>query len=75
MRYRPDTPLVLKGLTFEIQGANKVGVVGRTGAGKSSVSVCMTRIVEIESGKIRVDGININKLPIHKVRSVITIIP
>ena len=75
MRYRPDTPLVLKGLTFDIQGAHKVGVVGRTGAGKSSVSVCLTRIAEIEAGKIRIDGINIHKLQIDKVRNAITIIP
>ena len=68
MRYRPDTPQVLKGLTFDIEAGHKVGVVGRTGAGKSSVSVCLTRIVEIEAGKIRIDGINIHKLPIEKAR-------
>jgi len=75
MRYRPDTPQVLKGLSFDIEAGHKVGVVGRTGAGKSSVSVCLTRIVEIEAGKIRIDGINIHKLPIDKAREVITIIP
>ena len=59
MRYRPETDLVLKELTFTIQGGHKVGIVGRTGAGKSTISLCMGRIAEIESGKIRVDGVNI----------------
>ena len=59
LRYRPDTELVLKDLTFTVEGGHKVGIVGRTGAGKSTISLCLSRILEIESGKIRVDGVNI----------------
>ena len=59
LRYRPNTDYVLRGLSFEIQPGEKVGIVGRTGAGKSTISLCLSRILEIESGKIRVDGVNI----------------
>lgn len=50
LRYRPATELVLKGLSFDIDGGCKVGIVGRTGAGKSTISLSLTRIVEIEKG-------------------------
>jgi ABC-type multidrug transport system fused ATPase/permease subunit len=51
--------LVLKGLSFDIQGGHKIGIVGRTGAGKSTISMGLTRIVEIEKGSIKIDGIDI----------------
>lgn len=60
LRYRPNTELVLQGLTFNIEAGQKVGVVGRTGAGKSTLSLALTRIVEIESGEILIDGFNIS---------------
>ena len=47
LRYRPNTDLVLKGLNFEVPGGTKVGVVGRTGAGKSTISLALSRIVEL----------------------------
>jgi len=52
LRYRPKTELVLKGLSFDIEGGHKIGIVGRTGAGKSTISLALTRIVEIEKGSI-----------------------
>lgn len=52
LRYRPTTDLVLKGLDFSIQGGHKVGIVGRTGAGKSTLSLALTRIVELDEGSI-----------------------
>jgi len=52
LRYRPKTDLVLKGLNFDIQGGHKVGIVGRTGAGKSTMSLALSRIIELESGNI-----------------------
>jgi len=75
LRYRPKTDLVLKGLNFEIQGGQKVGVVGRTGAGKSTMSLALTRIIELETGSISIDGVDIAEVPINKLRSKITIIP
>ena len=50
LRYRPKTEIVLKKLSFKIQSGHKVGVVGRTGAGKSTLSMALTRIVEICGG-------------------------
>ena len=75
LRYRPTTELVLKGLTFNIQAGTKVGIVGRTGAGKSTISLSLSRIVEIESGSIKIDGLNISEMPLETVRDNITIIP
>lgn len=75
MKYRPTTELVLKGLSFEIQGGKKVGVVGRTGAGKSTMSLALTRIIELTEGSITIDGVDISEVPIKKLREKITVIP
>lgn len=63
MRYRPDCDLVLKGLNFEIKGGEKIGIVGRTGAGKSTIIQCISRLVEIEHGSMMIDGVNISDIP------------
>ena len=55
LRYRPDLPLVLKGLTFDVKPGEKVGIIGRTGAGKSSIAQALFRTVELCEGKIEVD--------------------
>lgn len=75
MRYRPNTELVLKKLSFNIKGGEKVGIVGRTGAGKSTLSLSITRIVEKEKGTIKIDGVDINEINLRQVRDAITIIP
>jgi ATP-binding cassette subfamily C (CFTR/MRP) protein 1 len=75
LRYRPKTEKVLKGLSFDVQGGHKVGVVGRTGAGKSTLSLALTRILELEEGSIKIDGIDISKIPLKSLRDKITIIP
>ena len=59
LKYRPDTELVLKGLSFKIEKGHKIGVVGRTGAGKSTMSLALSRIVELKEGSISIDGVNI----------------
>ena len=60
LRYRPNTDEVLRGLSFEIEGGKKIGIVGRTGAGKSTISLAISRIVEIESGSIKIDSLDIS---------------
>jgi len=62
LRYRPTTDLVLKGCSMKINAGEKIGIVGRTGAGKSTLSLALTRIVEKEAGKILVDGVDINEI-------------
>ncbi|KAE8672240.1 ABC transporter C family member 4 [Hibiscus syriacus] len=74
-RYRPNTPLVLKGITLSINGGEKVGVVGRTGSGKSTLIQALFRVVEPTGGKIIVDGIDICMLGLHDLRSRFGIIP
>eukprot|EP00262_Sarcandra_glabra_P022233 TRINITY_DN97_c0_g1_i1.p1 TRINITY_DN97_c0_g1~~TRINITY_DN97_c0_g1_i1.p1 ORF type:complete len:1510 (+),score=157.17 TRINITY_DN97_c0_g1_i1:234-4763(+) len=75
VRYRPNTPLVLKGLTLSIRGGEKIGVVGRTGSGKSTLIQALFRIVEPSGGKIIIDGIDICTLGLHDLRSRFGIIP
>lgn len=75
LRYRPTTDLVLNGLNFKIEGGSKVGIVGRTGAGKSTISLALSRIVEIEKGAIMIDGVDSKSVPLDKLRNKITIIP
>ncbi|XP_037043484.1 multidrug resistance-associated protein 1-like [Bradysia coprophila] len=75
MRYRDGLELSLKGLSFKINGGEKVGIVGRTGAGKSSLTLALFRIIESSGGSILIDGQDISKLGLHELRSRLTIIP
>lgn len=74
LRYR-DGPLVLKGLSFHVQGAEKVGVAGRTGSGKSSLMIGLFRIQELAAGCIKIDDIDISQVPLSLLRSKLGIIP
>ena len=58
-RYKENLPLALKNVTVSINGREKVGIIGRTGAGKSSLTVALYRLVNIESGSIKIAGVNI----------------
>ncbi|KAI5286857.1 hypothetical protein KEM54_006450 [Ascosphaera aggregata] len=75
MRYRPELPLVLKGLTMDIAGGEKIGFVGRTGAGKSSIMQALSRLSELSGGRIIIDDIDISKIGLHDLRSRLAIIP
>jgi ATP-binding cassette subfamily C (CFTR/MRP) protein 1 len=75
MRYRPGLDLVLKGVKCQIKGGETVGIVGRTGAGKSSLTVALFRLVESASGSIVIDGEDISKMGLHDLRKKLTIIP
>lgn len=75
MRYRDGLPLVLNGLSFRIKGGEKIGIVGRTGAGKSSLLTALLQLSEIESGRIKIDGVDIAKIGVTDLRSRLSIIP
>uniref|UniRef100_A0A8C9FEP8 MRP2 protein n=1 Tax=Pavo cristatus TaxID=9049 RepID=A0A8C9FEP8_PAVCR len=75
VRYRPELELVLLGITCNIGSTEKVGVVGRTGAGKSSLTNCLFRVLEAAGGKIIIDGLDIATIGLHDLRQNLTIIP
>ncbi|GMN31746.1 hypothetical protein TIFTF001_003379, partial [Ficus carica] len=75
VRYRPTAPLVLHGISFTIEGGQKIGIVGRTGSGKTTLISVLFRLVEPTEGKIRVDGLDICKIGLHDLRSRFGIIP
>ncbi|TYK05164.1 ABC transporter C family member 2-like [Cucumis melo var. makuwa] len=75
LRYRPELPPVLHGLSFTIFPNEKVGIVGRTGAGKSSMLNALFRIVELERGKIFIDGFDVAKFGLFDLRNILGIIP
>ncbi|KAJ2724215.1 ATPase-like protein [Coemansia sp. Benny D115] len=75
MKYRSDLPLVLQGLSFATRANEKIGIVGRTGAGKSSLTYALMRMVEAEGGKLVIDGIDVSSLGLNDLRSKISIIP
>lgn len=75
VRYREGLDLVLQGITFSVAGGEKVGIVGRTGAGKSSLTLALFRIIEASGGKILIDGQDIAKMGLHTLRGRLTIIP
>jgi ATP-binding cassette subfamily C (CFTR/MRP) protein 1 len=75
VRYREGLDLVLKGISFQTKHQEKVGIVGRTGAGKSSLTLSLFRIIEAAGGKIIIDGIDISEIGLHSLRTRLTIIP
>ncbi|KAI0956120.1 hypothetical protein AcV7_006609 [Taiwanofungus camphoratus] len=75
MRYRPGLPFVLKGLSMSVKGGEKIGVVGRTGAGKSTLMLALFRIVELSSGSISIDDIDISTIGLKDLRTKVAIIP
>jgi ATP-binding cassette, subfamily C (CFTR/MRP), member 1 len=75
MRYRDGLPLVLKDLNLDVRGGERIGIVGRTGAGKSSIMSTLFRLTELSGGTITIDGVNIATIGLHDLRSRLAIIP
>ena len=73
-RYSPELPLVLKNLSFSVRASEKVGIVGRTGAGKSSLLSVLYRLAE-PYGQITIDGVNTKSIGLHDLRKKMSIIP
>jgi ABC-type multidrug transport system fused ATPase/permease subunit len=75
LKYREDLPPALNDISLVISGQEKIGVVGRTGAGKSSLVNCLFRIIELSGGRILIDGVDISTLGLHDLREQLSIIP
>jgi ATP-binding cassette subfamily C (CFTR/MRP) protein 1 len=75
VRYRRHLPLVLDHVSFETRPGEKIGVVGRTGSGKSTLTLALFRIMELEQGSITIDGVDISKIGVEDLRSKLSIIP
>ena len=75
MRYRPNLPLILSDISIDIRAGERVGIVGRTGAGKSSLMTALFRLVEPEKGHIEIDGVDINDVGLRTLRQSLSIIP
>ncbi|RIA94611.1 P-loop containing nucleoside triphosphate hydrolase protein [Glomus cerebriforme] len=75
VKYAEDLEHVLHNISFEINGKEKIGIVGRTGSGKSTMSLSLFRFLEASEGKIFIDNIDISKLNLEELRSNLTIIP
>ncbi|KAH8522074.1 hypothetical protein Peur_040634 [Populus x canadensis] len=75
VRYRPNAPLVLQGITCTIEGRHKIGIVGRTGSGKTTFISALFRLVEPTEGKIVIDGLDISTIGLHDLRSHFAVIP
>ncbi|KIV94453.1 hypothetical protein PV10_02220 [Exophiala mesophila] len=73
--YAPDLDPVLRGVTFNVSRNQRIGVVGRTGAGKSSLTLALFRFLEARSGSIHIDGVDISKIKLYDLRSRLAIIP
>lgn len=74
LKYREELPYVLKDLSFNIKPQERIGIVGRTGSGKSTMLLAILRVIEASSGNIFIDNINIKNLNLFDLRKNLTLI-
>ena len=74
-KYAPELPSALMNVSFKTSPREKVGIVGRTGSGKSTLGQALFRIVELHGGAVTVDGVNVATVPLDTLRSRIAVIP
>ncbi|KAH6849677.1 multidrug resistance-associated protein [Chaetomium sp. MPI-CAGE-AT-0009] len=75
MRYRPELPLVIDNFSLHIHAGERIGIVGRTGAGKSTILSTLFRLTELAGGRILIDGVDISRVGLHELRAQLAIIP
>lgn len=75
LRYREGLPLALENISFKIESGEKIGIVGRTGSGKSSLLMLLFGMIEPSEGDILIDGIDIKEIPLQLIRSKLSVIP
>ncbi len=75
LRYRPELPLVLKEVSFSVKGGQRIGVIGRTGSGKSTLTQAIFRLLELDSGRIVIDGRDISSIALADLRARLVMIP
>ncbi|CAA7266944.1 unnamed protein product [Cyclocybe aegerita] len=75
LSYRPELPPVLKGISMSVKAGEKIGIVGRTGAGKSSIMTALYRLVELTSGSILLDDVDVSTIGLTDLRNGLAIIP
>lgn len=74
-RYDRDLPLVLKGVSFTLAAGSHGALMGRTGSGKSSITQALTRNIEAEKGTIKIDGVDIRRIPLDRLRKAVAFVP
>jgi ABC-type multidrug transport system fused ATPase/permease subunit len=75
VQYRPGLPPALRGFTLAVAAGEKLGIVGRTGAGKSTLLLALLRLVPWRGGRVRVDGVDVRRVPLDALRGAIAVIP
>jgi ABC-type multidrug transport system fused ATPase/permease subunit len=75
MRYREELPPSIKNLSFKVEAGMKIGIVGRTGSGKSSILQTLFRLVDLDEGYATIDGVRLTEPGLHQLRKHIAFIP
>ncbi|CAL8127014.1 unnamed protein product [Orchesella dallaii] len=75
LSYSSNDPPVLRDVSFEVQAGQNIGIIGRTGSGKSSIGNALFRLTELKAGSIQIDGVDVSKIPLQKLRNAMCVIP